>query len=93
MGFEMIEGGGGDPPKTPSPKGTPQTERATALLMLGLKTLSQRALVAVDNLFLLLSVGSAWWLWASTPSPNPNQIVSLSIYGLLILAANWLVRR
>lgn len=65
---------------------------ATALA-LGLKALSQRALTAVADLFMLLTVGSAWWLWASIPDPHPTQIVALGIYAAFVLAANIIVRR
>lgn len=65
---------------------------ATQLLVLGLKTLSQRALVATADLFTLLTIASAFWLWMATPEPNTLQIVSLSIYAVFVLLANWIVR-
>lgn len=64
-----------------------------SMLVLGLKTLSQRALAAVADLFFLSSVFSAWVLWYLTPEPSVHQIVNLSIYAAFVLAANWLVRR
>ena len=63
-----------------------------AMLTLALKALSQRALVAATDLFSLLTTGSCFWLWYLTPKPDVLQIVSLSLYGLLILAINWIVR-
>lgn len=66
---------------------------ATAVLLLSLKALSQRALVALSNLFCLLSVGSVFWLFMSIPAPNPNQLVELAMYGVFVLAANWITRR
>lgn len=65
---------------------------ATAL-MLGLKALSQRAITAVADLFMLLTVGSAWWLWASIPDPHPTQITALGIYAVFVLCANIIVRK
>jgi hypothetical protein len=65
---------------------------ATNMLMLGLKTLSQRAVAAIADLFMLLTIGSAFWLWYLTPQPDIYQIVSLSIYALFVLAANYIVR-
>lgn len=77
-------------PGQPSPE---QPPRELGLLMLALKSLSQRAIAAIADLFFLATVASAFWLWAVTPEPNPHQIVSLTIYALFVLAANWLVRR
>lgn len=66
---------------------------AVAALALGLKTLSQRALGGVKALFTLLSVASIFWVWTATPDPHPSQIISMSIYAVVILAANVIVRR
>jgi len=63
------------------------------LLLLSLKTLSQRAITAVTNLFTLVTMAGTWFLWYKTPDPNPLQIVHLSIFAAFVLAANWLVRR
>lgn len=66
-------------------------------VMLGLKALSQGAAVALGHIaahiFSLLTVGSAFWLWAATPTPNTYQLVGLGGYALFILAANVIVRR
>lgn len=82
--FEIVE----EP--DPAPVGGGQ---GAALLFVALKALSQRALIAIDNLFCLLTVGAVFWLWYSIPDPNSNQIVSLAIFAGFVLAANWLVRR
>lgn len=66
---------------------------AASALALGLKTLSQRALAGSRALFMLLSVGSCFWLWNSISDPKITQIVSLSLYAVFILAANVIVRR
>ena len=63
------------------------------LLFLALQALSQRALAGVKDLFTLLSVASAFWLWLSIPDPNIQQIVSLTIYAVFVLSANLIVRR
>lgn len=63
------------------------------LLMLGLKAVSARALAAIADLFMLVTVGSAFWLWYQIPDPNAYQITSLALYGVFVLAANWIVRR
>lgn len=73
---------------------SPTTERiAHDAILLALKTLSQKTIVALSNLFCLLTVGSAFVLWFHVPDPNVFQIVSLGLYAVFILAANWIVRR
>lgn len=86
-GFEIVGGTEAEP--------APQAASAVhiAMLTIALKALSQRALVAATDLFSLLTVASAFWLWWSIPAPNDRQIVSLSIYAAMILAINIIVRR
>ena len=74
---------------------TSKSESAlTSLLLLNLKTLSQKALIALSALFSLLTVASVFWL-AMTVIGNPNvyQLVGLGGYALFVLCANWIVRR
>lgn len=71
----------------------PEREAAVQMLILLLGTLSKRTLVALDNCFTLITVGSAFWLWSSIPNPSILQIVELGIYALFVLAANVIVRR
>lgn len=71
----------------------PDHSAAIQAIMLGLKALSQRALIAIDNLFTLLTVGSGFWLWLSIPDPNVYQLVGMAMYALFVLAANVIVRR
>lgn len=66
---------------------------AASALALGLKALSQRAIAATKDVFTLLSIGSVFWVWTSVPDPSTTQIVSHSIYAVVILAANVIVRR
>ena len=87
-GFEVV--GGTETEHPPAPQATPTQ---ILMLTLALKALSQRALTAATDLFTLVTVGGAWWLWHTIPDPTPNQIVSLSIYATFTLAANWIVRR
>ena len=77
--FEVV-------PDEPTPPGT-------NLLLLALRSLSQRAVIALADLFTLVTVLSAWVLWYGKPDPNGYQIVSLSIYALFILAVNVVIRR
>ena len=84
--FEVIE----EPDSTPEPE---ESGLAFHGLMLALKALSQRALVAISNLFCLLTVGSAFWLSLTIHDPNWGQLVELGGYFLFVLAANLIVRK
>lgn len=65
----------------------------TQMLLLGLKALSQRALVALSACFTLLTVASAFALWWRVlPEPSVFQLVGLGLYGVFVLAVH-LVRR
>ena len=85
-GFEVIDGT--EPPIQPE-----EHSAATDALMLALKALSQRALIAVDNLFTLISVCLVFWLFKSVPTPDTYQLIGLGIFSLFVLAANVIVRR
>lgn len=87
--FEVVDS---DPLAADEP-GLSAEGAGLSMLALGLSTLSKRALAATADLFTLLTVFGAWWLWHEIPDPNPNQIVALSIFAAFVLAANWLVRR
>ena len=71
----------------------PEPQLGVELLALGLKTVSQRFVAALINLFTLVTMAGTWFLWYKTPDPNPTQIVSLTIFAGFVLVANWLVRR
>ncbi len=86
-GFEVV-GGTEAEPKQQDPNAV-----AIAMITLGIKTLSARALTAATDLFSLATIGSAFWLWSTIPEPNDRQIISLALYGMLILAINVIVRR
>ena len=76
-----------------SPEPVPDNSAATAALMLALKALSQRALIALDNMFTLITVSLVFWLFKSIPEPNTYQLVGLGIFALFVLAANVIVRK
>lgn len=81
------------PPATAAP-GRTETNVATGLLLLALKALSQRAVVALDGLFTLACVASAFALWYVTlPQPSPAQLVGLGGYGAFILGIHIVKRR
>jgi hypothetical protein len=89
--FEVVED-----PDQPTPDQTPTSRSAdlgTQALLLGLQTLSKRALIAIDNLFCLLTVFSVFWLCLSIPHPDTQQLIEIGGYALFVLAANVIVRR
>lgn len=86
-GFEVI-GGTEAEPRPPE-----DNKVAIAMIMLGIKALSQRALTAATDLFTLITVSGAFYLWMVTPKPDAYQITSLSIYAVFTLAANYIVRK
>jgi len=63
------------------------------MLYLGLKALSQRALIALSATFTLLTVASAFWLFLSIHDPNVMQLIEMGLYSAFVLAANLIVRR
>jgi len=70
------------------------TNAGLAMMVTGLKTLSQRTLVAFSACFTLLSVASAFWLWLTIlPEPNPSKLVGLALYGVFLLGIEWIRRR
>ena len=91
-GFEVVEG---DETVVQHPA-TAKVDHAAAtqMLMLALKALSQRALVAASTLFTAAGLFSAWWLWSSVlPNPTTFQLVGLGGYAIFILALEWVRRR
>ena len=79
-----------DPPPRVDPK---ENKLATDAMLLALRALSQRAVVAFHSLFTLLLAGSAFALWWRTlPDPSVFQLVGLSLYGAFVLAIH-LVRK
>lgn len=78
-----------DPPEQTPPK----EDRGFSLLMMALKALSQRTVIALASLFTLITVGSAFWLFLATPDPTTFQLIKLAMYGVFVLAANFIVRR
>jgi len=78
----------------PAPAAASSAESAGMhMLYLGLKALSQRALIALSALFTLLTVASAFWLWMTIKDPNVMQLIEMGMYGIFVLAANLIVRR
>ena len=82
-------------PENPFPVDKPSRVNKIAgdVVLLALTELSKRFVVALGNLFTLLTVASAFWLWYVTPSPDAFQLAKLAMYGAFVLGANWIVRR
>lgn len=67
--------------------------RALSLILLALKALSQRTVVALSNCVTLLSVASAFYLWTLVlPNPTPTQLAGLGLYGVLLIALRYVWR-
>lgn len=77
----------------PTPSQPAGMNAALNLFLLSLKTLSQRTLQALADLFCLVTVGLVFMVWWSVPDPNTYQIVSHGIFAVFVLAANIIVRR
>jgi hypothetical protein len=77
----------------PPPQARADHAAATKVLLLAIAALSKRMVVAIADLFTLLTVGSVFWLFTSIPDPNTKQLIQLGGYCLFALAINWIVRR
>lgn len=87
--FEIIEEN--DTPQTrPQPQGQ---DAAFSALMLALKTLSQKTLIAMSRLTSLAMVASVFWLFMSIPDPHTSQLIWGGMYGVFILTLQFLMRR
>jgi hypothetical protein len=86
--FELVEEADAGP-VPPTQESNPGLD----ILLLSLQALSKRTIVALSNLFCLLTVGSSFWLCLSIHDPNPLQLVEIGGYFAFVLAANWIVRR
>lgn len=84
--FTIVE----DEPEVAVAKPSP----GTAMLMLGLKALSQRAIAAVADLFMLTTVGLVFWIANSISAlPSNAQIIMLGVFSTFVLIANFIVRK
>lgn len=77
------------PRRSVEPTGDP----ALGAIMLALKTLSQRTIVALSRLAAMAMVGSVFWLFMSIPSPSQAQIIWGGMYSVFILAVLFLLGR
>lgn len=78
------------------PQSTNQAQAAASLslLMLALKTLSQRTIVAIAALRGMVLAGTVFWAAMSIlPSPNTDKLVGLGLYGLFVLILEYVAYR
>lgn len=75
-------------------RGLQEKDRAVGMVLLALKALSQRTIVALESLFTLITVGLVFWAsLAILQQPNTHQLIGLGIFSVFVLVANWLVLR
>ena len=81
----------------PVPETETQDDKAASagmtMLMMGLKALSQRSLIALSSLFTLVTVASCFWLYMSRSTLDPLQLILCGMYAVFVLAANVIVTR
>ena len=68
-------------------------QQSLQLLMIALKALSQRALIALASLFTLATVASVFWLCLTLPDPNVFHLIQIAMYAVFVLVVNYLVLR
>ena len=90
--FSVIED---DEPTPSAPQNGSKLEQAgIEALALGLSALSQRFVVALSKLFVLLATASAFALWWRVmPEPTVLQLIGLSLYAIFALAASVIARK
>lgn len=86
--FEVVPDGQDESPQVAQQK----PDAAFAAMMLALRTLSQRTIVALAALRTLLMVGSVFWLAMTLHEPNTYQLTLLGMYAVFILAIAWIGR-
>ena len=71
-----------------------QQAKAVQMMTMALQALAQRFVVALSNLFTLLTVASAFWLWiVAMPELTTIKILGLALYATFILLINVFGRR
>ena len=79
-------------PDEPTPE---KPDRTAEFLFSLLLPLSQKALIALGNLFSLITVISMFWLVLIVVPADPSvkQLAGLGGYAAFVLIINWIVRR
>ena len=90
--FQLV--GSETPPAPPVLDRSVAEQRLTGLLLMSLRALSQRAVVALSALFTLALAGSAFALWWSVlPNPSVLQLAGLGMYAGFVLALEFVRRK
>ena len=93
-GFTLVGEDDAPIPQTEPQSTHDETSQATAILMLALRTVAQRFIIALSNLLGLLTAASVFWLaMAIRNNPNLGQLVLLGMYAAFILCVNLLKRK
>lgn len=75
-------------------EGASMRAAATSLMLLSLKTLSQKTIVALSALFTLLTAASVFAIaFVISASPSVLQLVLLGLYGVFVLLLEFVRRR
>lgn len=89
---EFPQGTEDAPPTTDQPGAVERN--ATEIVMLALTALSKRFVVAIENLFVLITAASVFWIWMSIiETATYPQIGAATLYSAFILALNRWGRR
>lgn len=89
----------GEEPPAPSPapsapRETQAQSALTGLLITSLKALSNRALVALGNLYALALAASTFWVYLTIlGDPSPAQLVGAGMYSVFTIGCLFLRRR
>lgn len=90
--FEIIDDDEA-PQVRPEPRPTQGQDPAFSALMLALKTVSQKTLIALSRLTSLIMVASVFWLFMSIPDPHTTQLIWGGMYAVFILVLQFFVSR
>lgn len=89
--FQLV---GEDEAAAPAKPAPAVEKQLTGLLLMSLRALSQRALVALSTLFTLALAASAFWLWGRIlAAPSATQLVGVGMYAVFVLALEFVRRR
>lgn len=78
-------------PEVPTQQAAQQQAVAITMIQIALSAIWKQAIIAIANLFTLLSVASAFVLWLMIPDPNTHQLIAMGMFAVFILTANLLV--
>jgi hypothetical protein len=81
-------------PVQPPPPPSENLQRITSMLMLALRALSQRFIIAIESILDFVIVGSVFWVALTVVTqPSPLQLTELGGYSVFVLAVLYMRRR